>query len=386
LFSKKTLARLGWFLLGVFGSTFGLQWAAEAYRKNSMVGQQLNPADELDEKKEAGKKAFDRYKDLLETSDKKSTLPYQITNEEFEDLKKSGVLPQSANREATVGREAGYPGKEMKVEDGMFTDIVPTGEDVGGIQPAMFNKQAYEDFYKSKSKKLYKVPIPTLKDPLTLLLTKQEAQEFGKNSALYNLTMEALASELKQKDPDEVFINNMMNKLNTIQSEMGSKSLDLVNKQYSKEYKEYNLLKNSLELIKDIKPSPTVMNMIADDITNAITESSAYKLGQETFTNELDTWWKDMKVDGLDNIRDSEMIKNLREKIQNKRKEFDALDIISSTQNNRSESVVVLRQPIVINQDNNTKQSSPVAALASPGSAWNTDFIDNYFSINTLKG
>ena len=386
LFSKKTLARLGWFLLGVFGSTFGLQWAAEAYRKNSMIGPQLNPADELDEKKETGKKAFDRYKDLLETSEKKSTLPYQITNEEFEDLKKSGVLPQNANREATVGREAGYLGKEMKVDDGMFTDIVPTGEDVGGIQSAMFNKQSYDDFYKSKSKKLYKVPIPTLKDPLTLLLTKQEAEEFGKNTTLYKLTMEALASELKQKDPDELFINNMMNNLNTIQSEMGSKALDLVNKQYSKEYKEYSMLKESLDLLKDIKPSPTVMKMISEDITKGITESSVYREGQEAFTNEVDTWWNNMKMDGLDNIRDSEMIKNIRERIENKRKEFDALDIISSSQNNKNESVVIRRQPIVVNQATNTKQSSPVAGLASPGSAWNSDFIDHYFSIDTLKG
>jgi hypothetical protein len=381
LFSKKNLVRLGYFLLGVFATTFGLQWAAEKFREVSMTESGLSESDTLKEKTEAAKKSSENYKSLLKTAESKSTLPYKITDEEFQELKTSKILPQNANREATVGRQAGYAGKQMQVSDGMFTDIIPGVEEHGAYkQSALFNAKAYQDYYKLKNKGLYKVPVPGLKDPLTLLLTKEEASEFGKKTVLYDLTMEALKNEASQKNPDEGIINGLIRKLNGIKSEMAEKSLNLVEDQYSPEYKEYDLVKKSLTILKDLSQSPSMLGLAAESVLKLITDSDIYKEQQKAFGESVDKFIADKNLSSFDNLSiDSATIDQLRGKIENRYKEFQAQHIMDRTNENQKQFTSV-KQPIIINTENQSKKSSPYDGLGTPASAWNNDFIDKYFS------
>ena len=48
--------------------------------------------------------------------------------------------------------------------------------------------------------------------------------------------------------------------------------------------------------------------------------------------------------------------------------------------NENQKQFTSVKQPIIINTENQSKKSSPYDGLGTPASAWNNDFIDKYFS------
>jgi hypothetical protein len=365
LFSKKGLVRLAGYLMGVFATTFGLEYFAKKFRESGFAETPLSKESSMEDIRESAK----RFEENQKTSDKRrSYLPYQFSETEFQELKNSGILSKNATSEA-MGMNKPVRAQSRQFDEDMF--FINDKDPYMGVVEPKFNNAAYKLYNNGKGlAKIYDVPIPGFKEPLTLLLSDSEAKHFGKQIKLYEVLMERLSEESKQSKPNRNLIDLLISQIEPIKADISEKSLKLFNEQYNKDYKEYNLLQNGLESIKDKLQARTILDSMSDDAIEAM-------LGTDFIKNLPSSYMPDVEK-GLSKLTDqfkfderkSQGLNLLDESRQTLTKRIE--DFTSSNKQRTTESKTNVQ---VIT--NNSSNKDTVSSGEEVAPAWNTDYFEN---------
>jgi hypothetical protein len=364
LFSKKGLVRLAGYLMGVFATTFGLEYFAKKFRESGFAETPLSKESSMEDIRESAK----RFEENQKTADKRrSYLPYQFSETEFQELKKSGILSKNATSEA-MGMSKPVRAQPLAYDESLFNQRL---DDTHGYIEPIFNNAAYKLYNNGKGPaKIYGVPIPGFKEPLTLLLSDSEAKHFGKQIKIYEVLMERLSEEAKQSKPNRNLIDLLISQIEPIKADISEKSLKLFNEQYNKDYKEYDLLKNGLESVKDKLQARTMLDSMYDDAIETM-------LGTDFIKNLPSSYMPDVEK-GLSKLTDqfkfdelkSQGLNLLDESRQTLTKRIE--DFTSSNKQRTTESKTNVQ---VIT--NNSSNKDTVSSGEEVAPAWNTDYFEN---------
>jgi hypothetical protein len=381
LFGKKALIRLAGFLVGIFAQTYGID-AFVSYLKRSNLAEK--PLD-IDDSKDDFMKSIKRFEDLSKTtSEKKSFLPYEYSDKDIEKLKESGAVENYASKEYFKGGRSSslkYNPNYFNVEESYneFTDRFGTIHRTGERNEPMF-KKSYEEKAKNGELGIYSIPLPGFDRPITLLLNKNEANNFGKNIKTYSFITDRLKSELQLplEKRNRALMESLVNQMNEIKLGLSKDAFDLFNQQYNTKYKDYNVYKEGLDLARNQTGSKDLLSILGQESLNLIDlgvdkfmQSDAAKQLQDLTTNEISKQYESFKEKlNLNQLRQQGL--DLFD--ESRKKTLQTIEDFTSANKNlvgETKSRVI---EIVNNNSNNEGTTSSDEEVAP---AWNQDYFEN---------
>lgn len=307
------------------------------------------------------------------TQDVEKNLPLpseKITDaKEIERSKFLGLLPEDFKPGTLVGSREGRP---EKVQDEQ--EILEK-----------YNRKYFEE-YRKGDRQPYKLRAPSILSSDTfLLLTQKEAEQWGKKFRNYLFTIKKIADIQKKQnktDADQNTLKSLTEEYYQLKDSMLSDFYSMVDDQLMPSPEKAGLLGRVRYRLESDGENATLLNSVIREIVDTAKSTDTYKAGEkfiEDQYSEIENTLSQTSQNITTTTKDK--IKELKDKLN-----FDFSSFANRIENKTSENKMITsdywKTPMVINQSNVNERSDPNLRSGKPASAWNEDFMNNYFNSN----